>query len=46
MSVTTTIEDGGVTAVELGENRESLVVIERAFSILAQRIVEASIGWP
>lgn len=41
VTVTTTIEGGRVTAVELGENRESLVVIERAFPILAGRIVEA-----
>ena len=41
VTVTTTIEGGKVTAVELGENRESLVVIERAFPILAGRIVEA-----
>lgn len=41
VNVVTTIEEGKVTAVELGENRESLVVIERAFPLLAERIVAA-----
>lgn len=41
LTVVTTIEEGKVTAIELGENRESLVVIERAFPILAERIAAA-----
>lgn len=41
VTISTTVEDGKVTAIELGENKESLVVIERAFPILAERIVSA-----
>lgn len=41
MKVTVTIENGAVSGVELGENHESKVVIERAFPIISERIVEA-----
>lgn len=36
-----TIEDGAVTEIELGDNHESKVVIERAFPMIRDRIVEA-----
>lgn len=41
VTVTTTIEGGKVTAVELGDHAESLVVIERAFPIISERILAA-----
>lgn len=41
VTVETTIEQGKVSKIELGENRESLVVIERAFPILSERIAQA-----
>ena len=42
VTVNTTIEDGKIVSVELGEHKESLVVIERAFPMIAERIVEAN----
>lgn len=36
-----TVEDGAVTGIELGDNHESKVVIERAFPIIRDRIVDA-----
>lgn len=41
LSVTTTISGGKVTGVELGDNSESPVVIERAFPRLRERILAA-----
>ena len=41
VAVEVTIENGAVTGLELGEHKESLVVIERAFPLLRQRILEA-----
>ena len=40
VTVNTTIEDGKIVSVELGEHNESLVVIERAFPMIAERIEE------
>lgn len=42
VTVTTTIEDGKITALELGGHKESLVVIERAFPLLQERILQAN----
>lgn len=42
VTVKTTIEDGKITDLELGENKESLVVIERAFPILEESIIAAN----
>lgn len=36
-----TIEDGSVTGIELGDNHESKVVIDRAFPVIRDRIVDA-----
>ncbi len=41
VAVTVTVENGRLTDVELGENSESLVVIERAFPLLRERILAA-----
>lgn len=41
VTVTVTIEGDKVTGLELGENKESLVVIERAFPLLQERILAA-----
>ncbi len=36
-----TLEDGAVTGIELGDNHESKVVIDRAFPVIRDRIIEA-----
>lgn len=36
-----TVENGAVTGIELGENHESKVVIDRAFPVIRDRIVDA-----
>lgn len=36
-----TVENGTVTGIELGENHESKVVIDRAFPVIRDRIVDA-----
>lgn len=36
-----TVENGAVTDIELGDNHESKVVIDRAFPIIRDRIIEA-----
>lgn len=41
VTVETTIEGGKITGIELKDHKESLVVIERAFPILEERILEA-----
>ncbi|HIT63704.1 MAG TPA: FAD-binding protein [Candidatus Ventrimonas merdavium] len=41
MQVTVTIADGAVTDIALGENHESKVVIDRAFPLIRERILEA-----
>ncbi len=41
MNVKVTIKDGAVMGLELGENHESNVVIDRAFPIIQERILEA-----
>lgn len=42
MTVNVTIEDGKVTDVELGDNHETNVVIDRAFPVIRERILEAN----
>ena len=42
MTVNVTIEDGKITDVELGDNHETNVVIDRAFPVLRERILEAN----
>ena len=42
VTVDVTIENGTITGLELGENKESLVVIERAFPLLQERILAAN----
>lgn len=42
MTVNVTIEDGKITDVELGENHETNVVIDRAFPVIRERILEAN----
>ena len=42
MTVNVTIEDGKITDVELGDNHETNVVIDRAFPVIRERILEAN----
>ncbi len=42
LTVNVTIVDGKITAVELGENNETNVVMDRAFPVIAERIVAAN----
>ena len=42
MQVEVTIEDGVITDIQLGENHESNVVIDRAFPVIRERIIEAN----
>lgn len=42
MKVDVTIENGAITKLELGENHETNVVIDRAFPVISERIVEAN----
>lgn len=42
MTVNVTIEDGKITNVELGDNHETNVVIDRAFPVIRERILEAN----
>ena len=42
MTVNVTIEDGKITDVELGDNHETNVVIDRAFPVIRERILEAT----
>ena len=42
MTVNVTIEDGKITDVELGDNHETNVVIDRAFPMIRERILEAN----
>lgn len=42
MTVNVTIEDGKITDVELGDNQETNVVIDRAFPVIRERILEAN----
>ncbi len=42
MTVKVTIEDGKITDVELGDNHETNVVIDRAFPVIRERILEAN----
>ena len=42
MTVNVTIEDGKITDVELGDNHETNVVIDRAFPVIRERIIEAN----
>ena len=42
MTVNVTIEDGKITDVELGDNHETNVVIDRAFPVIRGRILEAN----
>ena len=42
MTVNVTIEDGKITDVELGDNHETNVVIDRAFPVIRDRILEAN----
>ena len=42
MTVNVTIEDGKITEVELGDNHETNVVIDRAFPVIRERILEAN----
>ena len=42
LTVKTTIENGSITELELVDHNESLVVIERAFPLLRQRILKAN----
>lgn len=42
MTVNVTIEDGKITDVELGNNHETNVVIDRAFPVIRERILEAN----
>ncbi len=41
MNLKVTVENGAVTEIELGDNHESKVVIDRAFPVIRDRIVEA-----
>ena len=42
MTVNVTIEDGKITDVELGDNHETNVVIDRAFPVIRERVLEAN----
>ncbi|MCI5774812.1 MAG: FAD-binding protein [Erysipelotrichaceae bacterium] len=42
LKVKVTINEGNITNVELGENHETNVVIDRAFPVIAERIVNAN----
>lgn len=42
MTVNVTIEDDKITDVELGDNHETNVVIDRAFPVIRERILEAN----
>ena len=42
MTVNVTIEDGKITDVELGDNHETNVVIDRAFPVIRERSLEAN----
>ena len=42
MTVNVTIEDGKITDVELGDNHETNGVIDRAFPVIRERILEAN----
>ena len=42
MTVNVTIEDGKITDVALGDNHETNVVIDRAFPVIRERILEAN----
>ncbi len=42
VEISVVIEDSKITDVALGENNETLVVIERAFPVIRQRIVDAN----
>lgn len=42
MTVNVTIEDGKITDVELGDNHETNVLIDRAFPVIRERILEAN----
>ena len=42
MTVNVTIEDGKITDVALGDNHETNVVIDRAFPVIRERIIEAN----
>lgn len=42
MTVNVTIEDGKITDVELGDNHETNMVIDRAFPVIRERILEAN----
>lgn len=42
MTVNVTIEDGKITDVELGDNHETNVVIDRAFPVIRERILKAN----
>ena len=42
MTVNVTIEDGKIIDVELGDNHETNVVIDRAFPVIRERILEAN----
>ncbi len=42
LTVNVTIEDGKITDVELGDNHETNVVIDRAFPVIRERILEAN----
>ena len=42
MTVNVTIVDGKITDVELGDNHETNVVIDRAFPVIRERILEAN----
>ena len=42
MTVNVTIEDGKITDVELGDNHETNVVIDRAFPVIRERILESN----
>lgn len=42
LKVNVTIDNGTITNIELGENHETNVVIDRAFPVIAERIIEAN----
>lgn len=42
LNLTVTIDNGTITDIELGDNHESSVVIDRAFPIIRERILEAN----
>ena len=42
MTVDVTIENGTITDVALGDNHETNVVIDRAFPVIRERILEAN----